>query len=98
MVQPNNGFWEELQVYEGLLRASQNKTALFDQDPRDRLRRAHNIAEMLELIAGGYRIYSFQLERQFQSVENLKQASPAQLREAGLPPSVAANIYEFLRD
>jgi len=72
IIQPNNGFWTELQVYEGMIRASVNKVKLEDQDPQERLKRVAYIADFLELIAGAYKIYNFQLESRFHTLENLR--------------------------
>jgi hypothetical protein len=87
-VQPNDGFWSELKVYEGMLRAS---------DVKSRFNNDHKIAELLESIGGSYSAYRWQLENHFQTLDCLRQASVAELQQAGLPPAAAVNIYDALR-
>ena len=97
IVQPNEGFWSQLQVYEGMLRAV-DKRWIEQHDQSARRAKADNFADLLESIAGGYRIYAFQLERRFGTLEALRHASVDDLVTAGLPPVVARNIAHMLQD
>lgn len=97
VVQPNEGFWAQLQVYEGMLRAF-NTQWLAERDIHMRQQRADTIADLLEVVAGGYRMYSYQLESHFKTVEGLRAASVDDLCRVGLPPVAARNIANFLEE
>lgn len=97
IVQPNEGFWSQLLVYEGMLRAV-DKRWIEVHDQSARRAKADTFADLLESIAGGYRIYAFQLERRFGTLDALRQAPTEELMAAGLPPVVARNVFHMLRD
>jgi hypothetical protein len=86
IVKPNQGFWTQLHVYEGILRANRRSWLSQPQAPH----RKQTVREYLDEVGLG--AYAAELVRTFPTVDDLRAAPADQLALCRIPPSVARVI------